>query len=237
VVGNHLRSTLLESEHKVSGLLNLGSSDARTGSYGAFVGYNVQFDEAVLGFEVDFTRARLSVSGSDQIARGLSTSNGFTNVVALTGQAEGELQDYGTLRARAGYTYGSFMPYVTAGLAIARTSLNQTVGVQTFGFDVAAQRQAVETFIDTGVVTPVPNYGYVPGSFDPLTGRGTPAAPVLLTSRKRSTVIGYAGGLGVDMALTPNFFLRGEYQFVHFNSFAGQALTINAIRGSAGIKF
>jgi outer membrane immunogenic protein len=101
--------------------LPIETKDANAASFGGFVGYNSQFEEIVLGVEADYTHARM---------RAISFA-GYTNTVlgsttppfAFTGPAVSTLDDYGTLRARAGYTAGPFMPFITAGIAIGRSSV------------------------------------------------------------------------------------------------------------------
>ncbi len=44
-------------------------------------------------------------------------------------------------------------------------------------------------------------------------------------------------GVGLDVALTPNVFLRGEYEFVQFQELAGTTIQLNTGRIGAGFKF
>ena len=67
-------------------------------SLGAFVGYNAQWDEAVLGVELNYNHNFFSFS-SDFDAFG---SPAHANV---------DLSDYMTFRLRAGWAAGDFMPY------------------------------------------------------------------------------------------------------------------------------
>jgi outer membrane immunogenic protein len=80
--------------------------DATDTAFGGFIGYNYQIDEAVLGVEADYTHTPLR--GTSHV-----TLSGSDTVVTTT-----KLTDFGTVRFRAGYTAGSFMPFVTAGLAV-----------------------------------------------------------------------------------------------------------------------
>jgi opacity protein-like surface antigen len=41
----------------------------------------------------------------------------------------------------------------------------------------------------------------------------------------------------LDFALTRNFFVRAEYEYVYFSPVAGLRLDINTVRVGAGIKF
>src|SRR6266849_2440090 len=48
---------------------------------------------------------------------------------------------------------------------------------------------------------------------------------------------GAAAGLGVDVALLPNVFLRGEWEFVQFAPLQGDHIHINTVRTALGLKF
>ena len=100
----------------LNNILPLRTKDAHDTAYGGFVGYNTQFEEIVLGVEADYTHAR---------TRGVSFGTSTTPTLPLTfaGPALSEMNDYGTLRVRAGYTAGAFMPFVTGGVALGRASV------------------------------------------------------------------------------------------------------------------
>jgi outer membrane immunogenic protein len=112
------RDSTLEQQFQVSKLLHLKSKDARDTAFGGFIGYNYQLDEVVLGIEADYSVTQLRGTSSDEIARRMNTSDGYTHDVALRGEVTTELKSYGTARVRAGYTMGAAMPFVTAGVAL-----------------------------------------------------------------------------------------------------------------------
>lgn len=74
---------------------------------GVTVGYNKQFGQVVLGVEADLSAAGLSGSGDG----GVSWGCGFTDTCTF------DVDWLGTVRARAGYAFENFLPYLTAGLA------------------------------------------------------------------------------------------------------------------------
>jgi outer membrane immunogenic protein len=77
-----------------------------------------------------------------------------------------------------------------------------------------------------------------------------PAVDFSGTASQSGTIVyGWAAGFGVDVMLTSGLFLRGEYEFIQFNS-AGSApivvgsnepldhtLNLNTFRGAVGFKF
>jgi outer membrane immunogenic protein len=68
--------------------------------FGGFLGYNVQWDQLVVGFDLAYKYPSVLDSS---IA--LSTF---------------KLVDYATLRGRAGYAFGPFLPYAVLGIAVGR---------------------------------------------------------------------------------------------------------------------
>ncbi|MFF8799860.1 MULTISPECIES: outer membrane protein [unclassified Methylobacterium] len=240
-----LRARDIESEFGVSSLLSLPSRREHGGTYGAYAGYNVQFDEFVAGVEVDYTRFNQTGRSSAFIGRDYTTAAGNYDTAILSGVASTKIEDYGTIRGRAGYAFGDFLPFVTAGLAIGRATITQEGYIQNFGYDrnayTANQAQT------TGAQVAVANHGYArfnpnyPQPFSTPAGGGVqtvpaPAAVVVARSKSR-TIAGLALGAGLEYALTPNIMLRGEYQYVLFDDFDGHKANINTVRGGAAIKF
>jgi opacity protein-like surface antigen len=209
----HFRNSNLETEHQVSRLLEPGSADGNSMSFGAFAGYNVQMDEVVFGIELDYTRSRRKLTGEgvDQIGRSFETKDSYINNVSLRGGASAEMQEFGTLRGRVGYTTGAFLPFASFGLALGQAKVNRWVTANWSGYDS-----------------------------DPT------AAPVLMPfnyptyraeNARTAWSLGLAAGLGVDIALSQNAFLRTEWQFVRFTDLAGVAASVNTLRAGAGLKF
>ena len=50
-------------------------------------------------------------------------------------------------------------------------------------------------------------------------------------------IYGYSAGLGLDVALTRNVFLRTEYEYVQFFGLGGTHLYLNTARVGGGLKF
>jgi opacity protein-like surface antigen len=161
--------------------------------------------QAVLGFEVDFTRVRLSGVGSDftQPASGLQRPG---LQLRPRRRDRGQLMDFASLRARAGITMGSFLPYVSGGIALARTEVTRFARVD------VSERNGLDQEI---------------GSIRDSKSLGP----------KEVVTLGYAAGVGVDVAVTPNLMLRAEYLYAHFNDMAGYRININNVRGGAAVKF
>jgi opacity protein-like surface antigen len=202
-----LRNTTLETEIAPSSWTALGSTTTNSMQYGGFVGYNWQWDQLVLGLDFGYTRlASMSPSASDAIARIVTTSDNVTHDVTIVAQSSAKLLDYATLRGRAGYGFGQFLPYAVVGVAVGRFN-----------------------YANTATVTDV---------WTPSGGSATTFGPVTQSDAKDNAfAIGFATGLGMDVQLTPNLFLRGEWEYVAFTKVGGILTSINAARAGLGARF
>jgi outer membrane immunogenic protein len=59
----------------------------------------------------------------------------------------------------------------------------------------------------------------------------------LTDSKKNAIVAGWTTGLGVDVAVTPNVFVRGEWEFNAFTSVGGIKFSTNTARVGVGMRF
>ena len=231
----------IESQFNVSGYLTTPSARIGGASYGAFAGFNYQFDEAVVGIEVDYTRFDREGRATNDISRIMTTSGGMSEVVSLAGISATKIEDYGTIRVRGGWAFDRFLPFVTAGLAIGRAEITDSVAVQNYGYN--AQTYAANLTATTPAY--VTRHGYAsfnpayPGPRSSPNGevQTVPASPELISKRIVKTVGGLALGAGLEFAVTENILLRGEYQYVQFNDFDGHKVNLNTVRGGAALKF
>jgi outer membrane immunogenic protein len=63
------------------------------------------------------------------------------------------------------------------------------------------------------------------------------ASASLSNSKNNAIVAGFVGGLGMDVALLPNVFLRGEWEFVAFAPVSGIRANLNTVRVGIAVKF
>jgi outer membrane immunogenic protein len=105
----------------------LGIQDSTGAHLGGFVGYNTQWDGAVIGVEGNYNWLGKSLTATNSISGGFATppSTTYTGV----GTETARIIDYGTLRVRGGWAAGMFMPYATFGLAIGRMDITRSVVV------------------------------------------------------------------------------------------------------------
>jgi outer membrane immunogenic protein len=115
-----LRPTI-ESDANLAQWPGLTSTDARGSSYGGFIGYNSQWGDAVLGFEMNYSRGSHHTSSIRTVVVDTSTATG---IAGSRGQVDyaGDMRitDVLSARLRAGYAWNWLMPYATIGAVVGR---------------------------------------------------------------------------------------------------------------------
>ena len=211
-----LRGLTLENEFAPSNWQVLGSASHGTAGFGGFVGYNFQYMNVIMGVEANYDQASLSVlAPNSPISRITGAdSQGDNYLVNITGSGTLTNLDFGTLRARAGWMFGNFLPYAFAGVAIGRADLNVT--------ETTSGQQNPPT---TGSCSSSSTPPCMPFSFTGTAGKDS------------KWLYGGTVGVGLDFALKQNIFVRAEYEYIHFTPVASLLLDINTVRVGAGIKF
>ena len=187
--------------------LQLGKVSTHMSGYGAFAGYNWQWDDVVGGLEMSYMHGRLGASAT--ASEGFTTvnklSDGLFHSVSASSQAQVAISDMATFRARAAYAYDCFLPYVFAGFALGNADISRTVTVQ----DAASAN---------------------------LLGPFTSFAPLSATQGTSNHMIyGYTAGLGIDINLVGGMFMRAEWEYVRFVDQI--EVNMNTVRAGLGYKF
>ena len=198
-----LRDSLLEQEFQPSSWTTLPKTVTNDAQYGFFLGYNWQLDELVLGLDGGYNRfSSLSSSASDSITRIATTSDAVQHTVTLQTSESIKLVDYATVRARAGYAFGQFLPYAMLGVAVGR-----------FNYQTTA------TVTDVQV---------------PPVGGGTQS---LSDAQDNVITAGYLAGLGMDISIMPNVFLRGEWEYIAWGPVNSIKTNLNTGRVGLAVRF
>lgn len=205
-----LRNTDVESQYSVSNWTTLPKRDSSGANYGGFIGYNWQWDDAVLSIEANYNRTSFKLTAEDSMRRVNLVTAVARHDVTVRATGALEITDYATLRGRAGWAFGPILPYVTGGVAIARGNVVKDAYVKDDWCDISIDPNCTPTPQFTNTAS-----GNKDGTF----------------------AYGYAAGAGVDYALLPNLFLRAEYEFLGFSDFSDMHAYISNFRAGAGLKF
>src|SRR5665647_240245 len=86
LVAYSLRNTTVENEFSPSSWTALPANTTNGRQYGAFLGYNMQWDQLIVGFDLAYNRASgsFTASASDTIARQVTTSSNVNEAVRIT---------------------------------------------------------------------------------------------------------------------------------------------------------
>ena len=199
-----LRNTTLENEFSPSTWSTLPKATSNSSQFGGFIGYNMQWEQLVIGADIGYNRMRsMEASSADSLERIVNTSDGVQHDVLLQSSSSLKLVDYGTFRARAGYAFGQFLPYAVIGGAVGRFNYNSTSTV-------------------TDRMSGAQNGVFQQSASD---------------ARDSVFAAGFVAGLGADVALLPNVFLRAEWEYTFFSPVNGIRSQLNTGRVGLGIRF
>ena len=124
-----VNNSALDSTFNVSQWPLLGKAHAASNTgYGAFAGYNLQWEDAVIGVELNYTHGTFASSSTGTQARQITSGNVTTNVIAI---ANGSMRitDFGSLRVRGGYAVGNFLPYGFVGVGMGQADINRSAEI------------------------------------------------------------------------------------------------------------
>jgi len=184
-----LANTLEESQMQVSSWnMGLGKQSARNSAWGAFAGYNSQWDDVVLGVEGSYMHGQFGGSATSSRALQKQLSDGLLHTIGVTASSQISISDMATIRGRAGYAMDCFLPYAFFGLALGNANIGQSVVIQEY---VSAPDGS--------------NGGFLP----------TLSANNI---QHNHLIYGYSAGLGVDVNLVGGLFARAEYEYIRFTT-------------------
>jgi opacity protein-like surface antigen len=208
-----LQQLALESEQHASQWTVLGTQDTGSSSVGGFAGFNSQWDDVVIGFDVHYSRSNFAASApATPIGRRTSAGSNVYDIV-LNGSADMAIHDWGAARMRAGYVWNNIMPYATFGIAFGRADLARTATAD--GEQNPATPPAICATTPTCVA-----FSYSASE-----------------SKKNAWIFGWAAGVGADFLILPNLFLRAEYEYASFANVMGMNASINTVRVGAALKY
>ena len=208
----------------------LNKQHVQGSSFGAFVGHNWQWEDAVFGLEANYNyMSRMLGSSSSslgpvQLPRSDSTDTDkrFNNT-SVAASASARIKDVVTLRGRAGWAGDNFMPYVFGGIAVGRMEVSRTTTT-----NVVLEDDHTTTTTVGGVTTTS-----VSKSFSLIPS----VSQTYGEQRTNSFVGGWTGGLGFEYMIWSGLFARGEWEYIKFLSVKDTSISLNSFRAGIGYKF
>jgi outer membrane immunogenic protein len=193
--------------------LELGKQTHQSSGFGGFAGYNWQWDDVVVGLEASYLHGGFggSATASQGPLVGLLSDSNFHTVTA-TSLASISISDMATFRGRAGYAFGSFLPYMFGGFALGNADITRSVTIQ-------------DNFASTFL-------GAISSCSSGLAFCNTYGSAQL---QHNHLIYGYSGGLGIDVNLIGGLFLRAEWEYIRFTSAVDT--NVNTVRAGLGYKF
>ena len=177
-------------------------------AFGGFAGYNTQWDDVVIGVDASYMHGSFGAAASGTMARQI-TVNEVNYSANANSAASINFTDVLTLRGRAGYAIGSFLPYAFGGVALGLADSIRSSTIRSQG-----------TYVGATVPAPFQNYDVTYSKTENKHGR---------------LMVGYTFGVGAEVMLFGGLFARGEGEYVRFT---GPIDTnINTVRGGLGYRF
>lgn len=222
-----MQNTVLESV--IGDWTLMGTADVRATGFGGFVGYNWQWEDAVIGIEANYThfsgQKNATSSGSIPGIRvvnppGSTPPPGHSDVydISLSGTSSARVNDLISLRARGGWAFGSFMPYGFAGLTAGIIDINRSVAISYDYYDLYN--------VTVGTAS-IPRYDLIAS----VSGR------TRSENQKSLVTFGFNAGFGFEYLVMPNIFLRAEYEYTQLPLAKDTIIQLNTGRVGVGAKF
>jgi outer membrane immunogenic protein len=207
-----LNNVDVEDKFNISGWPLQEKTSTQNSGFGGFAGYNAQWTDVVVGVELNYIHGKFFNSSSGGQGRTFFFPTDYQTTANVFSSSSMNITDFGSLRVRGGYALGCFLPYLFGGVALGQANIN---------------RYASYDLKYTYVGTQIPRLPDLPsvGKFTDNTS----------DTANAHFIYGYSGGLGIDMMLFANLFLRAEWEYMRFT--APVDTTVNTVRAGIGYKF
>jgi opacity protein-like surface antigen len=204
-----LNNVDVEQQFNISGWPLQQKTNTQNSGFGGFFGYNAQWTDVVVGVELNYVHGKFSSSSSGSQARTFFFPTDYQTTAFASSSSAMTITDFGSLRVRGGYALGCFLPYLFGGVALGQANINRRADTTLF-------------------------YQYVGSQIPRLPDIG-PVSDSLTDNANAHFIYGYSGGLGIDMMLFANLFVRAEWEYMRFT--APVDTTVNTVRAGIGYKF
>lgn len=202
-----LRNTTVQSEFSPSSWTTLPNVTTNSSQYGVFVGYNWQWSELVLGVDAAYNKPSKLETNASD-SIGRQVTTSDSTVHRVFIDSSASLKLVDYATVRA-----------KAGYAFAQFLPYATLGVAIGRFNYTTSSTVTDIWTPSG-------------------GTSTTFGPITQTDSKNNAITaGFLVGLGMDVALLPNVFLRGEWEFIAFAPVNGIRSQLNTGRVGLGVRF
>lgn len=123
-LNSDLQSTVVPAAGGAYPWQPLGKASANDVGWGAFFGYNSQWDDVVVGVEGNYIHSGLKAVTS---STGYFPSLGLPTTMTATSNATIRSTDFGSARLRAGYIIDCFLPYAFIGGGMGSQTVDRSV--------------------------------------------------------------------------------------------------------------
>jgi len=202
-----LRNSTLENEAQPSSWTTLPAKTTNAKSFGFFLGYNTQWDDLVLGGDIGYNR---------MVNADTAATDSIDRIVTTSDNVSHNVNIQASSSLKL-IDYGTFRG--RAGWAFGQFLPYAMIGGAVGRFN----------YSNTSTVTDVQTApGPVVSTFGPVTQ---------IDSQNNKFGYGFLYGLGMDVAITPNMFIRGEWEYISFAKVGGITATLNTGRVGLGVRF
>ena len=205
-----LNNVDVEQQFNISSWPLQSKTSNQNSGFGGFFGYNAQWTDVVVGVELNYIHGKFFGRNEGSQSRSFFFPDEYLTTADIHSSSSMNIRDYGSLRVRGGYAFGCFLPYLFGGVALGQADINREADATIRYKYIGTQIPAKPSFVG-----PVPS--------------------VLTDDANAHFIYGYSGGLGVDMMLFANVFVRAEWEYMRFT--APVDTTINTVRAGVGYKF
>ena len=208
----------------VSNWKTLPKGSTGAASFGGFIGYNYQWNDVVMGGELNYNHMSINTGAQGSLGpilvpgAPLPDASTVLYRVTVASAASVTINDIVTARLRGGWTFDRFMPYGFIGLAVGRVDVSRFVDV----------------IVDKSI-TPPP-VGGIPSPPGPFVSQPLSRNPQS-QSQNGAIAYGFTAGLGIEFALMQNMFARAEWEFIEFPNINEFRVSMNSARVAVGLKF
>jgi outer membrane immunogenic protein len=207
-----LNNVDVEQQFNISSWPLQHKTNTQNSGFGGFLGYNAQWTDVVVGVELNYIHGKFNGNNEGSQARTFFFPTDYQTTAFVKSASSMQITDFGSLRVRGGYAFGCFLPYLFGGVALGQANI-----------DRFARYELKYTYVGSQIprLPDIPVTGTLQDSLsDPANAH---------------FIYGYSGGLGIDMMLFANLFVRAEWEYLRFT--APVDTTVNTVRAGIGYKF